>query len=151
MHTQNMLNVRRCFSSPISIPQASSMYLQWSHPYQRRPRNLPQLQRRSLFFVVVRLLPHLQPVWQGPPMHQVQPAAVQSQSATPPLLAEWLLNRLTSVRSFFPIYSADTTLLADHFGCLLRNHPDQSCVAYVLHALDHGFALVSAGKHFGFL
>ena len=54
---------------------------------------------------------------------------------------------LDSVRSFFPIHSADTTLLADHFARLLRNHPDQSCVAYVLHALRHGFALVSAGKH----
>ena len=54
---------------------------------------------------------------------------------------------LDSVRNFFPIHSADTTLLADHFARLLRNHPDQSCVAYVLHALRHGFALVSAGKH----
>ena len=54
---------------------------------------------------------------------------------------------LDSVRSFFPIHSADTPLLADHFARLLRNHPDQSCVAYVLHGLRHGFALRSAGQH----
>ena len=54
---------------------------------------------------------------------------------------------LDSVRSFFPIHSADTTLLADHFARLLRNHSDQSCVAYVLHGLRRGFTLGSAGQH----
>ena len=57
---------------------------------------------------------------------------------------------LDSVRSFFPIHSADTTLLADHFACLLRrlcNHSDQSCVAYVLDGLRRGFTLGSAGQH----
>ena len=54
---------------------------------------------------------------------------------------------LDPVRSFFPIHSADTTLLADHFARLLRNHSDQLCVAYVLHGLRHGFTLGSAGQH----
>ena len=54
---------------------------------------------------------------------------------------------LDSVRSFFPIHSADTPLLADHFARLLRNHSDQSCVAYVIHGLRHGFPLGPAGQH----
>ena len=65
----------------------------------------------------------------------------------PPAPSRMATESLDSVRSFFPIHSTDTPLLADHFARLLRNQPDQSCVAYVLHGLRHGFALGSAGQH----
>ena len=149
MHTQNALNVRRSIQGRfVSFSSRSQQHL--PPVVATIPATAKKSAATSMEVAVLRRRA-ASPTPAASVARTTHASCATSSSAEPighpAAPSRMATESLDSVRSFFPIHSADTTLLADHFARLLRNHSDQSCVAYVLHGLRRGFTLGSAGQH----